>query len=134
MSGKEHQQQAVMQRSIVQTTTWQGPIPSPDALQAYRMMVPDAPERILAMAEEEARVRRDQMQKDHDSENRAKEADIGKYHDDIKRGQIFAFLILLVVIGGVIALALNGHDGVAIALGGIGAAGIVSGFILGRRK
>lgn len=133
MSGRG-QQQAVVRQGVVQTTAWQGPIPPPDALHAYKMMVPDAPERILAMAEEEARVRRDQMQKDHDSENRAKEADIGKYHDDVRRGQIFAFLILLAVVGGVIALALNGHDGAAIALGGIGAAGIVSGFIWGRRK
>lgn len=86
------------------------------------------------MAEEEARIRRDQMQKDHDSENRTKEADVNKYHEDVRRGQFFAFIILLCVIGGAVLLAMKGHDGVAGGLVTIGAAGIVSAFIWGKRK
>lgn len=121
-------------RAVRVQETWQGPIPPPAALDAFRQLVPDAPERILSMAEEEARIRRDQMQKDHDSENRTKEADVNKYHEDVRRGQFFAFIILLCVIGGAIWLAMNGHDGVAGGLVTIGAAGIVSAFIWGKRK
>lgn len=128
-----------MSKKIVQTktavvsATWQGPVPSPEALEHYNSIVPNAAERILTMAEEEARVRRDQIQKDHDSENRTKESDVNKYHADIKRGQFLAALVMLAIIATIVVCVVSGHEKAAMATAGMGAVGIVSSFI-GRKK
>lgn len=120
--------------SVVATTTsWKGPVPPPDVLQQYNMIVPNAAERILAMAEEEARIRRDQIQKDHDSANRIKESDVEKYHADVKRGQYLAALVMGGIVAAVIVCVVTGHEKAAMALSGMGAVGIVSSFI-GRKK
>jgi len=114
-------------------TSWHGPIPSPSDLEHFKKLVPNAPERILCMAEEEARVRRDQFQRDHDSENRVKETDIKMYHAGVMRGQIFAALVLLAIVSAIIVCAIYGHGGAAAAVAGMGAAGIVSNFIVKRK-
>lgn len=120
--------------AVVSTaTTWKGPVPPPAVLDQYNAIVPDAAERILSMAEEEARIRRDQIQKDHDSENRVKESDINKYHADVRRGQYLAALVMLGIVAAVIVCAFTGNQKAAIAVAGMGAVGIVSSFI-GRRK
>ena len=87
----------------------------------------------MTMAEEEARIRRDQLQKDHDSANRIKEADVDKYHADVKRGQILAALVMAGIIAAIIVCAVNGQGTAAAAVAGMGAVGIVSSFI-GRGK
>ena len=131
---KRSGQTAVIRQERVLQETWHGPIPPPSALEAFRQLVPDAPERILSMAEEEGRVRREQMQKDHDSENRSKEVDIREYHNDVKRGQCYAFVILLLIISGAIACALKGREKASIAIASMGAVGIVSNFIWNKKK
>lgn len=85
------------------------------------------------MAEEEARIRRDQVQKDHDSENRVKESDVNQYHSDVKRGQYLAALVMFGIVATVIVCAAFGKEKAAIAVAGMGAVGIVSSFI-GRKK
>lgn len=123
----QHQQQQLVH------TSWHGPIPSPADLEQFKRLVPNAPERILCMAEEEARVRRDQFQRDHDSENRVKEADVKLYHAGVMRGQIFAAIVLLAIVAAIIVCAVYGHGGAAAAVAGMGAAGIVSNFIVKRK-
>ena len=115
------------------TTAWQGPVPPPAVLQEYNMIVPNAAERILAMAEEEARIRRDQVQKDHDSENRVKESDVDKYHSDVKRGQYLAALVMFGIVAAVIVCVATGNEKAAMAVAGMGAVGIVSSFIGGKK-
>lgn len=131
---KKNQGIAVVNQEVVQEAHWQGPLPPPAALEAFKQLVPDAPERIIAMAEEEGRVRREQMQKDHDSENRTKETDVREFHKDVCRGQFMAFATLLLIIGSAVYCASHGHDGVAIALASMGAVGIVSNFIWNKKK
>ena len=114
-------------------TAWKGPIPPPAVLEHYNSIVPNAAERILTMAEEEARIRRDQVQKDHDSENRVKESDVNQYHSDVKRGQYLAALVMLGIVAAVIVCAVSGKEKAAMTVAGMGAVGIVSSFI-GRRK
>ena len=126
-------QPAVRGGQVLQET-WQGPIPPPAALDAFRKLVPDAPERIIQMAEEEARIRRDQMQKDHDSENRTKETDIREYHAEVFRGQWMAFVLLLAIIGGAITCAVFNCEKAAIAIAAMGGVGIVSKFFWGSKK
>lgn len=119
---------------VSQQTTWAGPIPDPQSLAAFKNLVADAPERILAMAEEEARVRREMMQRDHDSENRTRESDILGYHAGVKRGQYFSFIIIMSCIVGAIVCSLHGDVKTAITLAGGGFAGIAYQFIASRAK
>lgn len=108
---------------------WQGPVPPPATLRAFKELVPDAPERILAMAEEEARTRREIMMRDSESTNRRKEAEIAAYHQDIRRGQVIAFLYLIAVLAVVIVCAYLKCEKIGITVAGMGAAGIVANFI-----
>ena len=124
---------SVHSSTAIVTSAWQGPVPPPEALERYNAIVPNAAERILTMAEEEARIRRDQMQKDHDSENRVKESDIKQYHSDVKRGQYLAALVMLGIVAAIVVCVVFNQGTAAIAAAGMGAVGIVSSFI-GRRK
>lgn len=119
---------------VTQNASWVGPIPDPASLEAFRRLVPDAPERILTMAEEEARIRRDTMQRDHDSINRTKEADVLGYHEGVKRGQWFSFIIIMSCVIGAVVCSIHGDTKVAITLAGGGFAGIAYQFIAGRAK
>lgn len=133
-SGKNKNVPIANQSVVSQQTTWSGPIPDPQSLAAFKNLVPDAPERILAMAEEEARIRREVMQRDHESENRTREADVLGYHNGVKRGQYFSFIIIMSCIAGAIACSLHGDVKTAIALAGGGFAGIAYQFIASRAK
>ena len=86
------------------------------------------------MAEEEARIRRDQMQKDHDSENRTKETDIREYHSAVFRGQWMAFVLLITIIVGAVVCAIFKCEKAAIAIAAMGGVGIVSKFFWGSKK
>lgn len=112
---------------------WQGPIPDPESLLALKKLIPDAPERLLAMAEEEARVRRELMQRDHESANLAKEVDIKGYHLGVSRGQWMAFLLLVAIIIASVTCSLHGDTKTAIALASVGIVNIASTFI-GRKQ
>lgn len=126
--------QVQRQTAVVATTTaWKGPIPPPAVLEQYNSIVPNAAERILTMAEEEARIRRDQVQKDHDSENRVKESDVNQYHSDVKRGQYLAALVMLGIVATVVVCVVFKQEKAAMAVAGMGAVGIVSSFV-GRKK
>ena len=116
------------------TVTWSGPVPSPDTIEYYNRVVPGAGERILAMAEEESRVRRETMLRDHETENRVKESDILLYHKSVFYGQTLAAIVLLAIVAAIIVCAVCGHGGAAAAVAGMGAAGIVSNFIIRREK
>lgn len=132
---RNHSTQPVSQNMGViaaKATTWSGPIPDPASLAAYQKLVPDAPERILAMAEEEARSRREREDKDHESANLLREVDVKNYHEGIKRGQYMALVIILVCIASSIFCVMKSAYTVASILAGAGFAGIASQFI-GRK-
>ena len=131
---KNRNQVQVPNAVVSKQTAWSGPIPDPQSLAAFKNLVPNAPERILAMAEEEARIRRETMQRDHDSENRTKEADVLGYHNGVKRGQWFSFVIIMSCIVGAVLCSLHGDVKTAITLAGGGFAGIAYQFIASRAK
>lgn len=118
----------------VQTVTqaFQGPIPPPDTLQRYDLIIPGAAERILAMAESETAHR-------HLQEDQAMQANISAQQKqlDIAElqtksvfrsdtvGQFLGFAVSLLSIGGAVYLALNGQPWVASALVGLPLAGVI---------
>jgi uncharacterized membrane protein len=100
-----------------------GPIPHPNILESYNRILPGAAERILSMAEEEQKHRQY-------LEKTALQND----KDEAKLGQICAFLIGVVAIVAGTYAAINGSATAGSVIGGGGVVGLVSVFILGRKK
>lgn len=82
--------------------TFSGPLPRPADFKAYKEALPNAPERILLMAEK-------QQQHRIDSEERIIKADI---RESIF-GQVFAVLLVVLFLAAAVYLGINGHDWLA---------------------
>lgn len=109
---------------------YSGPIPPPQILAGYAEILPSAPERILAMAEKNAQHIRDMEAKSLDADI----AGISKKENEIKRGQLCAFGVVVLFIG-LAGYALKlGHPTTAGIIGTTGVIGIVGLFITGRNK
>ena len=120
-------QQPASASPVVQA--WKGPLPPPEVLRRFKDLQPDAPERILSMAEEEARTRREIMKLTAGSELERKSFELREYHRDVRRGQLIAFVYLMSALIGAVVCACLDCEKVGIAIAGVGAAGIVSNFI-----
>jgi uncharacterized membrane protein len=106
---------------VHQSATFEGPMPPPAILEGYERLVPGAAERILAMAESDTKHQ-------HAIEFAALHAAEG----EVKRGQIFAFVIgLAALLASMFALYM-GSPAVAGIIGGTTVVGLVSVFIIGR--
>lgn len=97
--------------STTMSQRFEGPIPPPAVLNAYKEVLPSAPERIIAMAENEQSWR-------HRINNKV--VNFGLVESIL--GMCFAFVIVLLYLAAALYLALNNHEGVAVALIGIIAA------------
>lgn len=101
--------------------SFSGPLPHPSLLEGYERLVPGAAERILLMAESDAK---------HQQE--IEFAALKAASAEVKRAQIFAFSIgLTALAASMLALAL-GSPAVAGVIGGSTVVGLVSVFIVGR--
>lgn len=100
-----------------------GPLPPPEILQQYDQVIPGAAERILAMAEKDAKHQRE-------IENSA----IQFASREVKRGQWFGLAIgISAFITSIVALGL-GSEQTASILGGVTVVGLVTVFVVGRTK
>lgn len=97
-----------------------GPLPPPELLLRYNLAVPDAADRILRMAEEQAHHR--QKLETMDLMSGARRANWG-----LAAGLIVALAFLV----GSVILGLNGHDALAGGLGGATLVGLVTAFVTG---
>ncbi|QQN75032.1 DUF2335 domain-containing protein [Croceicoccus sp. YJ47] len=82
-----------------------GPLPSVEQFRGYGEVVPDAPERILKMAEDEQAAYHKFMQAQLNGRSRA-----------VSQGQWMGFVAMMVALLGAIYLAITGHTAVAIGL------------------
>ncbi len=109
---------------------YQGPIPTPDVLKKYNVLLPGAADRILSMAEQEAAHR-------HKMEERALEIefeDLKARARDSRWGQIFGFLIgFFTVVAGTYTVTL-GYQWPGGFIGTSGVLGLVSVFVIGRKR
>lgn len=87
--------------------SYSGPLPPAKEFKGYQEVLPDAPERILSMAEK-------------NQEFRMKITEKSEKHEFIRTtiGQIFGFIIALTFGAGSVSLGLEGHDALAAILGG----------------
>ncbi len=118
----------VLQRKIIEAH--QGPLPHPEILKRYEEIVQGAATRILEMAEQEAAHR-------HSMEKRLLEIDLKALKAemlDARLGQIFGFLIAVITVVSGVYCSINGAQIAGGFIGTAGVAGIVSVFVLGRKK
>ena len=110
-------------RQVHAEFTYQGPLPPPSYFAGYEKAVTGSADRVLAMAEEEGRHRREQ-------ESITTRANINA----VTRGQVFALTISILAIGaGTYLIATGkGAGGLAIILTDL--VGLVGAFILGPRR
>ncbi|OGT04590.1 MAG: hypothetical protein A2Z65_04685 [Gallionellales bacterium RIFCSPLOWO2_02_58_13] len=104
-----------------QQSTFSGPMPPPSVLEGYERLVKGAAERILIMAESDAK----HQQEIEFAALRAMEA-------EVKRGQFFGFVIGLTALGASMLALAMGSPAVAGVIGGTTVIGLVSVFIVGR--
>jgi uncharacterized membrane protein len=125
-------QQQQLQIHNLTHQSFEGPIPPPAALQQYEAIVPGAAERILAMAEEESRHRRQQEaianQANVDAQKRqlqiAEQQTKSVFQSDAA-GQLFGFIVSAGCVSGSIFLAYINQPWVASVLAGLPLAGII---------
>lgn len=110
----------IIERKI---TAYQGPLPPWEDLEKYGQIIPNGADRIMSMAEK---------QQDH---RMALETNaISEQLTQSKRGQTFGLLIgLTAIIGGVVCI-MFGHEWSGAFLGGGGLTGLVSVFVIGKKK
>jgi uncharacterized membrane protein len=104
-----------------EVTQVSGPLPQPDTLAKYNAIVPGAAERILAMAEEDAR----HLQA-------MERASLSGAYAERRTGQIFGLTIGLSALAVSIIAMVLGHELAAIAIGGTTVLGLVTVFVVGR--
>lgn len=98
-----------------------GPLPLPRHLEQYDAVIPNGAERIMQMAENEQNHR-------HEMDKKV----LPKHLNITKRGQVFGFIIALVVIGSGSFLAYEGHETVGSILVGTTVVSLVSVFVIGK--
>lgn len=105
----------------VSQSSFRGPLPPPEILAHYNEVVKDGAERIMKMAENQATHRMT-------LENKA----ITSQLSQSMKGQIFGFIIALLLISSSVYLAVSGSQGLAKILGGSTILGLVAIFVTGK--
>jgi uncharacterized membrane protein len=125
MSKEDRERRLVrkQQAHLIQTsrTQFTGPIPPPEVLSKYNDALPDAAERIVAMAESQLKHRQDIEKQVIDSNCKAQQ-----------RGPIYGLIVALAAIGGGVYLIHAGQSAEGLAAVIAPLAGIVGVFIYGK--
>lgn len=112
------------------TEMYSGPIPPPNFLKGYQEVIPDAPERILKMAEN-AQAAQIEGQREILKQNGL---NITNSHKANKSSQIFAFILIVCLIAAGIWITVTGHDTVGGMIFGTTIVGVATVFIVGKIK
>lgn len=108
---------------LVMEKRYSGPLPPADEFAMYDKTTPGAGDRILLMAENQAK-HRQQMEKDY----------LAIQHSSVQRGQMYGFcLALVVIIGGFILIAMD-KDAYGIVAIITAVVGLVTAFAYGNKK
>jgi uncharacterized membrane protein len=109
--------------AVAEQHSFSGPLPHPEIMIGYNKIVPNAAERILAMAESDAEHQRE-----------IEMFAITSTRNEARLGQILGFTIGISALIVALICALNGQENVAMVIGGTTVVGLVSAFIIGRIK
>lgn len=116
-----HSQTLTTQESL--RVQYSAPLPPPKTLQDYNNVLPDAAERIVAMAERQSAHRQELEKKVVSSQTR-----------DSLLGLIFGLAIGLATIAGGITCILSGYEIGGTILGGTGLGSLVAVFVYGSKQ
>lgn len=122
-SAPAHAEQPSQPKILAISEEFSGPIPPPAILQQYEQIAPGSAQQIIAMAASEASFR-------HEISHRA----IRYEARDTLLGQVFALIIGMTTIICGTYTAVSGHPIIGGLLGASGLGGLVTAFIMGRRK
>lgn len=111
------------------TTSYSGPIPSPEILLGYERALPGLAERIIRMAEQET-AHRHKTEKDIIA---IQEKDMKEARSEVRRGQHYAFVLCLAAITLGAGAIFAGHDTAGATLGTVGLGSLVTAFVVGRK-
>jgi uncharacterized membrane protein len=117
------------QKTLTQVA-FTGPLPHPASLKEYDNVLPGLAERIVTMAEAEARHRHD-MDKETARQN---ELIINKEFSERRTGQIFGLCIGTLCLAACIVAIVLGAEKAAMVIGGATVVGLVTVFVVGRIK
>ncbi|ASW74697.1 hypothetical protein IQ37_15190 [Chryseobacterium piperi] len=107
--------------SIRQASMHSGPLPRPEDIEKYNMIIPNGAERIMKEAELQSAHRRSMENKVIDSDNKQS-----------AKGQIFGLVISLICIGGAISLGLLDQPWLGGILATTTVIGLVTVYVLGK--
>ncbi|AOZ99605.1 DUF2335 domain-containing protein [Flavobacterium commune] len=110
-------------KTIVSFKHHSGPLPDPETLTQYNQIITDGANRIMLMAEK---------QQNHRIE--LEKQAVTSQLSQSKKGQIFGFIITLLIVGCGTYLAVNGHEKTGIVLIGTTLVALAGIFVLGKFK
>ena len=91
---------------MAETKISSGPLPQPETLKEYDIIIPGGAERIMAMAEKEQETRLEEKKKNGDSNRKIAEEKVAYY----KRGQWMGFSLAIIVLGISVVFACLGFE------------------------
>lgn len=109
---------------------YSSPLPPPEALAKYEQLQPGLVQKIIELTETQGNHRRELEAKHLEAQIKHQE----RRDCEAKLGQVFAFLIAILGIGGGIYIALQGYQAAGSIISALGLSGIVTPFIIGRQE
>jgi uncharacterized membrane protein len=121
------------------TQVFHGPTPPPDVMERYEALVPGIAKRLFDLAEDESTHRRALETSANEANIAAQQRQLAiaeKQADGVFRsdalGQGAGLIVALSCIAGAVYLAVNNHEGVAVALAAIPTAAVIQAFFAKR--
>lgn len=108
--------------ACIRQETFSGPLPPPDMMRSYGDIIPDAPQRILTMAEKQTQ---------HRIECEKAIVDTSKRESIL--GLVFGFIIAILTLAAAVYLGMNGHDVLAGAIP-TSVAALAAVFVINNKK
>lgn len=125
----ENQDVASVSMSTLSVQMNPSPLPSADILEQYARLIPDAPERFLKLVEKEQEHRFITEDTITDTNKTIAKGKLAQ----IKRGQVFGFILALIILGLGTLFVFTGHDTIAYVLFVMSLASVI-GIFVGRSK
>lgn len=117
----QQKKQQIIKSVVFTMKSHSGPLPSPETLSEYSVIIPNGAERIMIMAEK---------QLDHRIKLEEKVISSQLFQSNL--GQVLAFLIGLAALGSCTYCIINDHEFAGSIIGLSGLTGLVTAFIKGR--
>ncbi|MDA0780746.1 MAG: DUF2335 domain-containing protein [Rickettsiales bacterium] len=110
------------------------PLPPPETLKHYEDILPGTTERILSLTEAQSEHRQKHENEYLKAHERIRKMEISTKSSEIKRGQIFGFVALLMWIACIVFFALSGKDTLSYIMAGAAAVTGIIGAFTGNQK